>query len=135
MEKLLLTVITIFILVGCQSPKGGLVLNAISKISISESEGYGGLNENYFTTIDSEEMVQVFEEVVKSTVQTNGIVKKNRPDFDILVQYADGSTHGLHLSLGNEGDESILMYVGHESTTYIVRPDGTEKLRQMIETE
>ncbi|UOQ83527.1 hypothetical protein [Gracilibacillus salinarum] len=120
-------------LVSCQSANEEMtLLDNVSSVSISESDGYGGLNEHYFTTIEQGELTSEFEEVIKhANSQTQAV--SNQPDYDILVRYENGETHGLHLILGNEGQESTLMYIGHESEGYIVSSESTEVLRKMLD--
>ena len=42
------------------------LLDNVSDISISKSNGYGGLNENYILSINREEAISRFEEVLKN---------------------------------------------------------------------
>lgn len=136
MKKLFLIVLFLFCafaLIGCQSSKEKMTLfDNITKVSVSKSEGYGGLNENYFTSLNNKKMISSFEEVMKGAKRKNVDVNKEKPDYDILVQYEDGNTHGLHLLMGNEGEQSVFMYIGNEETTFYVSPEGTKKLRQVI---
>lgn len=121
------------IFVGCHSIKEEMsILDTITQISISNSKGYGGLNENYFVSLDNSEVVLSFEEILKDAKNVKGSYNRLNPDYDILVQYKNGDTHGLHLFLGNEDEESEFMYIGHEDTIYKVNPEGTRKLRQII---
>ncbi|MGP4040167.1 hypothetical protein ACTWP4_09770 [Gracilibacillus sp. D59] len=124
-----------FTIIGCQSPKEKMSpLDNITEISISNSEGYGGLNENYFAILHKRKVISIFEEVMRSTKrEVNGVNAEN-PDYDILVRYEDGSTQGLHLILGEEDDESKLLYIGHEKLTFSVSSEGTQKLRKIINT-
>lgn len=136
LKKTLLTVlfiIFVMIFVGCHSIKEEMsILDTITQISISNSKGYGGLNENYFVSLDNSEVVLSFEEILKDAKNVKGSYNRLNPDYDILVQYKNGDTHGLHLFLGNEDEESEFMYIGHEDTIYKVNPEGTRKLRQII---
>ena len=58
---------------------------------------------------------------------------KEKPDFDILIRYENGDTQGLHLLLGNEGDERVITYIGHEKYGYIVSPEDTNELRKLLD--
>ena len=62
-------------------------------------------------------------------------VYNGKPDYDILIRYESGGTYGLHLILGNIGEESILMYIGHENIGYIISPEETSKIRKLIEIQ
>jgi hypothetical protein len=122
-------------LVGCQSTKERMtLLDTITEVSISKSGGYGGLNENYFLTINKEETISGFEEVLKNTkgVNQDMDVTNEKPDYDILLTYANGDTQGLHLLLGNVGDESVIRFIGHEKNGFIVSAKDTNELRKLL---
>jgi len=111
------------------------LLDTITEISISKSGGYGGINENYFSSFSDLEITSAFEEIMKSAKIKDEKVNEEKPDYDILVNYENGDTHLLHLILGDKGENSVLMYVGHESNTYFVSPDATLELRKLLKVE
>ncbi|WP_117170257.1 hypothetical protein [Paraliobacillus sediminis] len=141
MKKLLLTVLLAFCsvtLVACQSQYEGIaLLNNVSNVSISKSNGYGGLSENYFLLINQEETLSGFEEVLKSVKgkSQNVDTTNEKPDYDILIRYENGDTQGLHLLLGNLEEESLIMYIGHEKNGYIVSPKDTNELRMVLDIQ
>lgn len=110
------------------------LIDNVSSIFISESGAYGGLNENYFTTIDQDAPISKFEEVVKNAEgkKQKVNVDEEKPDYDILVRYENGETHGLHLVLGNTGEKSRIMYIGHEQNGFDISPKDTKLLRDML---
>ncbi|MGM8363913.1 hypothetical protein ACLIBG_00395 [Virgibacillus sp. W0181] len=125
--------LTHIVLSSCQSSEEEMtILDTITQISISKSEGYGSINDNFFISLDKQEGVSGFEEVMKRATRKRIGVNNVKPDYDILVQYEDGGTHLLHLILGDEGEESVLMYVGHEKKLYYVSSQATNKLREII---
>lgn len=138
MKKLYLFLILslcMFILFACQSQEEKMtLLDNINSISVSESDGYGGINEEYFTTIDKDTFVSRFERVLKRTEgrKQNVDVENEKPDYDVLVQYKNGETHGLHLSLGDSGKKSRIMYIGHENNGFDISPEDTDILRAML---
>ena len=122
-------------LIACQSQNEEMtLLDRVSEISISKSNGYGGLNESYFVSIKQAEAISGFEDILKMTKGINSDidVTSEKPDYDILVRYENGGTHGLHLVLGNEGEESIFMYIGYEKSAYTISPENTNKLKRII---
>ncbi|SFL54079.1 hypothetical protein SAMN04487943_102133 [Gracilibacillus orientalis] len=131
---LLLLFFSALTLIGCQSQsKEMMLLDNVSSISISESKGYGGLNENYFASFNQDEIIAEFEEIFKNTEVTNQDATYETPTYDILVRYENDATHGLHLILGDEGEESLFIYVGNENNIYSVSSEATNKLRKMID--
>jgi hypothetical protein len=122
-------------LVGCQSTKKRMtLLDTITEVSISKSGGYGGLNENFSLTINKEETISGFEEVLKNTkgINQDMDVTNEKPDYDILLTYANGNTQGLHLLLGNAEEESVIMFIGHEKNGFIVSAKDTNELRKLL---
>ena len=123
---------------ACQSQSEEMTLiDNITNISISESNGYGGVNESYFISISQADAdaISDFEEVLKNVKAKKQKVDTvaAKPDYDILVRYENGETHGLHLLLRNDGDESEIMYIGHEENSYIISPEDTNKLKKLLE--
>lgn len=138
MKKVLLLILVAFCcvtLIACQSQKEEMtLLDTVADISISKSNGYGGINENYFLSINQEETISVFEDVMKNAkgISQDVDVTHEKPDYDILIRYENGGTQGLHLLLGNVGEESVIMYIGHEKNGYLVSPKDTNDLRLLI---
>jgi len=106
------------------------LLGDITKVSISESEGYGSINEDYFVSLSDKETLEILEDIIKGAKRTGDEIKK--PDFDLLVEYEEDGTHMLHLLLGDEGEESAFMYTGHEKDVYAVSPEVTTELRKLL---
>lgn len=130
---LLLLSFTTLIIISCQSQtKEMTLLDDVSGLSISKSNGYGGLNENYFASFSQKEMISNFEEILKNAKGTTQGITNKTPSYDILVRYENGSTQGLHLILGSEGEESVFMYIGYEDS-YTVSPEDTHKLKNSID--
>lgn len=140
MKKLLLSLLLAFCsitLIACQSQNEGVtLLDDVSGISISKSNGYGGLNEDYFLSIQ-DETISAFEEVLKNAKRKSQDVDVTyeKPDYDILVRYENGDTQGLHLLLGNQGEESVIMFIGHENNGYIVSAEDTNELRSVLDVQ
>jgi len=140
-KKILLILLLSFcslLLFACQSQEEKMTLiDNVSSISMSKSDGYGGLNENYFTTIDQDALTSKFEGVVKNAEgrKQKVDVDEEKPDYDILVRYVNGETHGLHLVLGKTGEKSRIMYIGHEQNGFDIPPEDTKILREMLENQ
>lgn len=138
MKKIILLLTLSFcalLLFACQSQnKQMTMLDDISSISIFESDGYGGINENFVTTIDKDTIISRFEEAFKDAEgrKQKVDVDTEKPDYDILIRYENGETHGLHLVLGNTGEKSRVMYVGHENNGFDISPEGTKGLRGVL---
>jgi len=113
------------------------LLDTVSDFSISKSKGYGGLNEDYFVSIHQAEDLSTFEGILKNAkgVKSDVDVNNEKPDYDLFVRYKNGETHGLHLVLGNEGEESIFMYIGHEKNGYTISSEETKLLKSIIDVQ
>ena len=137
-KKLLSSLLLVFCsvsLIACQPQNEEMTLGSISEISISISNGYGGLNENYFLSNKQEETISIFEVILKNAKEIRQDVNVNneKPDYDILIRYENDGTQGLHLLLGNVGEESIIMFIGHEENGYIISPKDTNELRKLLD--
>ncbi|MBU8907525.1 hypothetical protein [Desertibacillus haloalkaliphilus] len=138
MKKIYRLFILALVLSACQSVHDEMIiLDDVKKISISESGGYGGIHDNYFMTSSDKKVISHFEEVMKRArgVQHDVDVSNDKPDFDILVNYENGERHLLHLILGDEGQESIFMYVGYEKNGFYVSPEATKVLKDSLELQ
>ncbi|WP_060678635.1 hypothetical protein [Virgibacillus halodenitrificans] len=141
MKKITLSLTLFFcalLLFACQSQEKEMtMLDDISSISISKSSGYGGINENYIATIDKDSTISRFEESLENAEgrEQKVNVDTEKPDYDILIRYENGETHGLHLVLGNAGEKSRVMYVGHENNGFDISPEGTEVLKDVLDNQ
>lgn len=141
MKKIILSLTLFFcvlLLFACQSQEKEMtMLDDISSISISKSSGYGGINENYIATIDKDTTISRFEEALKNAEgrEQKVNVDTEKPDYDILIRYENGETHGLHLVLGNTGEKSRVMYVDHEKNGFDISPEGTEVLKGVLDNQ
>lgn len=139
MKKILLSLTLFFcalLLFACQSQdKEMTMLDDISSISLSKSVGYGGINENYIAKVDKYTLISRFEKVFKNAEGKKQKVNVNneKPDYDILIRYENGETHGLHLVLGDTGEKSRVMYVGHENNCFDISPKDTKVLRDILD--
>src|SRR5699024_11841990 len=110
-------IICLIPLVSCQNqPEQMSVLDNIEEISVSESEGYGGVNEDFFAVLKDDDVTSAFEEMMYDA-KGRKVENRKAPDFDLLIQYEDGSSHLLHLILGEKGEKSSLNYVGDRKST------------------
>ncbi|HEK9099553.1 TPA: hypothetical protein SUB30_000803 [Bacillus pseudomycoides] len=134
MHKLLSCFILVLIILGstgCELPREENVKNQdISKLSISVSKGFCGLNEDYFMNIEDTEKLERIRNLL------NDVKKQKRsdekPQYDLLITYQNGDTHGIHLYLGGAGEKSVIMYIGHEETAYYTSEEMTKQLRKII---
>ena len=110
------------------------LLYDVSSISASKSNGYGGINEKFFITFQKDSQKAQFAEIInnaKESKQRIDMVKK-QPDFDILIRYEDGNTHGLNLILGDTEEKASFSYVGHENYSYNISARDTKLLRNLL---
>jgi hypothetical protein len=144
MNKVILVMcifVGMMIMAACQSGRSEkmvLLDEKISKVEISESDGLGGMNEEFLWSYQDKDALSVFEEAITSARKQPGKVDLTKPDFDLMVQYESDEEHlatrGLHLWLGDEGDISTFVYIG-DDTVYHTPPEVTKKLRGMILSE
>lgn len=54
------------------------------------------------------------------------------PQYDILITYGNSDTKGIYLNLRDEGERSVIMYIGHEEIVYYTSEEMTKQLRKII---
>ncbi|WP_338789469.1 hypothetical protein [Metabacillus sp. FJAT-53654] len=131
----LLSLLGLVFLVGCQTNQENMVLldEKVKEINIAKSNGVGDMNQDIFLTIDDSQSVKVFEKAIKTAIIQKSDLKKATPDYDVMVEYEEGfPTHAIHLWLGEENEESILMYMVGEGETYLTSTKTTNDLRELI---
>ncbi|MCU4989172.1 hypothetical protein OCF10_09490 [Bacillus cereus] len=102
----------------------------ISTVSISTFNGFGGLNENYFLNVEDKQIISGINNMFSDMKKQKR--KGEIPQYDILITYENSDTKGIHLYLGDEGERSVIMYIGHEDTAYYTSEDMTKQLRKII---
>lgn len=119
------------VLFGCSSQS-----KDITKVSVSQSTGFGAINQDFFDVFEGKPTIaiQIFETAIISAVKQDGIVNMASPEYDLKVEYSDGSTQGFHLWLGEEGQNSTLMYIEDSHTIYSTPSDMTSKLSGLLQS-
>jgi len=131
---IVLSLISVTILGGClnQGTKMVLLDEEIVKIEFSPSKGVGSINGDVSVSFEDSHSIKVLEQVIKHSVEKKVDVHK-APDYDLVVSYGDQlPMHAIHLWLGNEGEESILMYMVGEGETFKTTTTATKQLRELI---
>ncbi|MCK0470243.1 hypothetical protein [Halalkalibacter sp. APA_J-10(15)] len=138
MKKLLVHVGFLFLLSGCFSSDSTMSLldEEVIAIGISESKGFGGINEDILILIDEQDELDTLMHIIETARKENEIKMTDvQPEFDLLIEYSevDGTfpTHGLHVIIGMDGEKSILYYIGDE-TAYVTSEEDTSVMREML---
>lgn len=138
MNRILLIASTIFIVIslfGCQSEKSGMTISGtISEISISESGGFGGLNEDFIFSSNDKYITSNFEGILERSLLDNKKfnITKEKPDYDILIETENHNTNGLHLIFRDTEEEIYITYIGYEDKVFKVSPDDTGLIRELL---
>lgn len=128
------------ILAGCQSETQTsetmvLLDENISSVEISESNGFGDMNEDIIQSFTDAKSIKVFQNAILTAQKQIGKVDVSEPEYDVMVQYisAEGQlpTHGIHFWLGKENENSMFMYLGDDEV-YLTSAKNTQKLRTLI---
>lgn len=126
------------IIIGCQHNQENMVLldEKVKEINIAKSSGVGDMNQDIFLSIDDRQSINMFEKAIKTAMKQKSDVNKAKPDYDVMVEYEEGfPTHAIHLWLGEENEESILMYMVGEGETYLTSSKTTNDIRELILSE
>lgn len=138
MKRFVLYIGLLLILNACMPSSSSMALldEDIVAIGVSESKGFGGMNEDIYHLIDRKEEIEAFVNVIKSTKKASDIHMNHvLPELDLLVEYSgvngDLPTHGLHVIIGMEGERSILFYIGDDEA-YETTVEETSTLRNLL---
>jgi hypothetical protein len=138
MKKLVAVFAAAMFLAACQSGRPDTMVlldEKISAVDISESKGLGGMNEEVLMSFKDKDSLSIFKTAITTARKQSGKVDLTQPDYDVMVKYESEEgqlpTHGIHLWLGAEGDESSFVYIGDDAV-YHAPPEITKKLRGLI---
>ena len=126
------------LLVACvPEPTETMVLldEKIAKVSISKSNGFGGMNEDILLTFKDEQSLNIFEKAITTAIKQPGLVDTSEPEYDVMVEYdsTEGElpTHAIHLWIGKENEKSTFMYIADDSI-YLTSAKMTGEIRKLI---
>lgn len=133
-KYLLLVSLLVFLVAGCSQNSGKAMpgsdqLDQLKEVQLSNFEGMGSLNENFKKEFSSKDKIQVFEDAMKNATKTDTSIKKY--DYDMKLNFSDGGDKALHLSK-NDKNEIILKYIGDSTDTYIIKPEKSKELINLI---
>ena len=126
-------------IVGCQNDQENTMVlldEKVKEINLSKSSGAGDMNQDIFLSINDKQSIKVFEKAIETAIKQKSGVNKEKPDYDVMVEYEGGfPTHAIHLWLGDENEKSILMYMVGEGETYLASSKTTNQIRKLLLSE
>lgn len=132
--------VMVVLLCACQQIEGetlALLDEPIAEIRVTESRGIQITGEEETETLyifsDSED-IAVLEKALTTAVLQEEFVPPTDPDFNVYVHYEEElPVHALHLWLGNDEEQSLLMYMIDESQSmYVVSSEMSQQLRALF---
>ncbi|WP_428909937.1 hypothetical protein [Niallia sp. Krafla_26] len=135
MKYFMLALIGVFFVTGCQGPGNTMVLldEKVKVMNVSESNGFGDMNQNILFSFNDQQSIKVFEKAIRTAVQSQTTIDETKPDYDVMVEYVGGfPTHAIHLWLGEENEKSTFMYMIGEGETYVTSAKTTNQLRELL---
>ncbi len=121
-------IVLLFSLMACQASG----TSTVSKVSISNSEGFGEINTEFFAVFEDEADLSTFQKAITTAEKRDGMVDIEVPEFDIQVIHNDGSTKEYHLWLGEDDGVSTLMKVEDTHTIYTISNELTKELNKLV---
>lgn len=139
--RTIIAMLSLLLLFGCQPntlETMTLLDEDVRAVHISESKGFGGMNEEMIQSFTDREELDIWIHAITSAKKQIGSEDVSKADYDVMVEYdsREGKlpTHGLHLWLGEEGEPSQWMYIGNDKV-YLTSSKVIEKLRGIILTD
>lgn len=121
------------VLLGCQAnATSGNSNTEMSKVSISNSKGFGEVNTDFYMVYEDDITIETFQKAISHAVEREGIVNMIEPEFDLEIIYKDGSKQGYHLWVGEKGEKSALMKVEDTLTIYSISEEMTNQLMELL---
>lgn len=140
--KFLYSVFLLFsslLIVGCQNMQDNTMIlldEEIKEINLSKSGGIGDMNQDFIKSLQDKESIKVMEKAIRTAVKQSSDIGNSNPDYDVMVEYDEGfPTHAIHLWLGEENENSTLMYMVGEGETYLTSSNTTNQLRELLLSE
>lgn len=140
--KFLYSVFLLFsslLIVGCQNMQDNTMIlldEEIKEINLSKSGGIGDMNQDFIKSYQDKETIKVMEKAIRTAVKQPSDIGNSNPDYDVMVEYDEGfPTHAIHLWLGEENENSTLMYMVGEGETYLTSSNTTNQLRELLLSE
>jgi hypothetical protein len=126
----------LFLIAGCQNDQENTMVlldEPIKEINVSKSGGIGDMNQDILFSFNDKQSIRVFEKGIRTAVKQQSDMKGIDPEYDVMVEYDGGlPAHAIHLWLGEEDEESTLMYMVGEGETYLTSSRNTNRLRELL---
>ncbi|WEG18930.1 hypothetical protein PQ478_10710 [Alkalihalophilus pseudofirmus] len=133
----IITLLIALLLTGCLNRGDPMVLldENIEQVDVSYSRGGGMINDDILYTYSDEAAIQSFQQIITSA-RKRPVEITTAPDYDIVVSYGEHwPLHGIHVWLGEEGEESVFSYLADFEETYVTNANTTKQLRELVERE
>lgn len=138
-KQWVLFILLLALAAGCQSPFAETMVlldEPVVEVNISESAGFGEINDDFLFSFNDKDTVEFFEKAITSAERKAGKADMSAPEYDLVVAYEGGlPSHAIYLWLGNENEASSMMYITDEETVYLTSPKTTKQLRELLLSE
>lgn len=104
-----------------------LTKSEVSKVEVSKTKGIDPV------VYEEAEVLGKFNELFSSAAKESGTANVTDPNFYLKLTDEEGDIQRLHLWLGNEGEQSMLMNPNDTHTIYTITSDMTAKLIELID--
>ena len=140
MKKYVLAMVLLITLAtGCQSPFAETMVlldEPIAEVHISKSMGFGEMNEDLLFNFNDDKTIEVFEKAIMGAERIADKVDLSEPEYNLAIVYEGGlPSHAIYLWLGDENEESMMMYLTNEETAYATSARATNHLRELLLSE
>jgi len=138
-KYVLVMVLLLTLAAGCQSPFAETMVlldEPIAEVNVSKSMGFGEINENLLFNFNDDETIKIFEKAILGAKSIDSKAGLTEPEYDIVVAYeGELPSHAIYLWLGDENEESMMMYLTDEETAYVTSTKATNQLRALLLSE
>lgn len=130
-------IVVTLLLAGCsfmmKNDENEVLMNQdhdLKEISLAQTTVYNKFNDDFFLTFkDSNELdlwAEAFHTAKREKVELEAV------NYDILLTDDEGGQYLLQGYIGEEGEQSVFFYIGHENKRFVSSTEMTKKLREII---
>lgn len=121
---------SVMVLVGCQDDS---VLSqqsqSIEKVKIADFVSLDTFNDDFIKEYDDSKSINIFKEAFQEAEEKNYDVENY--DYNIELGLSDETNRELHL-MKNDKQEIVLKYIGDSTDTYVISPQHSKELIELI---
>lgn len=131
-KRTIIVFLLILLLSAC-SPNPKLKIESeVDEVKVSFFKDFGSMNEDYRMVVEKKEDIKIFVNAIKKSSPLSGDVDMPEADYNLLLNFNDGTSEGFHLWLSREYSTGTIMKIDDTATAYKLGKSSADKIRAII---